>query len=280
MAALPPSHMAIFYGSAIFSQGQSSQADPSKLIDLLVVADNLPAWHHHNMTRHSAHYPRLLRLLGPQRLGLLFFPYAEIAGIRCKYGVVSANDLLRDLQTWDTLYCAGRLHKPVKIVGRPTDELHQALDGNLKCALGVSLLLNTMDSNPNISCSELDLYKGITRLSYDGDIRMMLAEDPRKIDNIVENNLDGFRQLYQPYLQDLVVEKAVSVQSDGSIAVRERSALQIPARLVGLSGDALRAELRRTVRRSSLAQTAKGPLSAGLGRSIRYSWRKFMKRIK
>lgn len=32
---------------------------------------------------------------------------------RIKYGVVSLAALQRDLRNWDSLYCAGRLHKPV-----------------------------------------------------------------------------------------------------------------------------------------------------------------------
>ena len=37
-----------------------------------------------------------------------------------KYGVISTAALQRDLETWDTLYIAGRLQKPVRLNLLPT----------------------------------------------------------------------------------------------------------------------------------------------------------------
>ena len=57
-----------------------------------------------------------------------------------KYGVVGADVLLRDLRTWDTLYIAGRLHKPVLHLRRDA-ELTAAAEANVASALAAGLLL-------------------------------------------------------------------------------------------------------------------------------------------
>ena len=48
--------------------------------------------------------------------------------------------LLRDLRTWDTLYIAGRLHKPVLHLRRDA-ELTAAAEANVAAALAAGLLL-------------------------------------------------------------------------------------------------------------------------------------------
>ena len=57
-----------------------------------------------------------------------------------KYGVVGADVLPRDLRAWDTLYIAGRLHKPVLHLTRDA-ELAAAAEANLAAALAAGLLL-------------------------------------------------------------------------------------------------------------------------------------------
>jgi translocator assembly and maintenance protein 41 len=37
----------------------------------------------------------------------------KINGLNVKYGVISMDQLLKDMNEWETLYVAGRMHKPV-----------------------------------------------------------------------------------------------------------------------------------------------------------------------
>lgn len=57
-----------------------------------------------------------------------------------KYGVVRLSALQRDLLHWSTLYCAGRLHKPVATL-REHPAVAAAQAENLLCALRCALLL-------------------------------------------------------------------------------------------------------------------------------------------
>jgi translocator assembly and maintenance protein 41 len=266
--------MVFAYGSGVFGQGYE---DKSKLIDLLVVVSDVEAFHRANLRSHASHYPRWLqnadRVSWLQRTGaahMVFFPYVTLDGKACKYGVIGEDDLIRDLRTWDTLYCAGRLHKPVRVLRAASgaSDLHDALQENLSSAIGASMVL--LAASGKIVASERDVFAQIARLSYDGDVRMMIAENPRKIDNIVSNNLAEFDRLYRSRLDALL--------NDGTLAwgraVKLQNSTLLPARLASLNATQLRAELARTVRFSSASQTLKNVLSAGFGKSIRYALRK------
>lgn len=113
---------------------------------------------------------------------------------RIKYGVISSDHLRRDLCDWDWLYAAGRLQKPVHIIsGRSLFDTHLML--NLRHAVRASLLQLPEKFTPEL------LFTTIAGLSYAGDIRIGLAEDPNKVRNIVAGSLGGFQELYTPILQ-------------------------------------------------------------------------------
>jgi translocator assembly and maintenance protein 41 len=220
-----PIRYAFAYGSGVFSQvgpvtKPSTDLSPhphppeaivkwqkggGKVIDFIFGVSHTQHWHSLNIQQHPDHYSAL-RLLGSATVshvqdkigaGVYFNPYININGTMIKYGVVNLDTLQRDLSQWDTLYLAGRLHKPVKIL-RDDPRVRLANQLNLISALRTALLM----LGPKFT--EMELYSKITSISYLGDPRMsMKGEDPNKIHNIVSNQLPNFRQLYAPLVLDL-----------------------------------------------------------------------------
>lgn len=271
------------YGSAVFSQGAVSDADPTRLLDVLIAVDDPGAWHAANMMRHASHYPWPLRgrpALASwlqQRGGarMLFIPYAQVGSARCKYGVIATRDLLNDLLRWDTLYCAGRLHKPIRALGPVATAVSVALRSNEERALAVALWQLAVEDGARGALAYERVYTAIAELSYRGDVRMWAAEAPDKARRIVANNLDHFHALYLPHVEAL--ERARILTSDArTLTLVDRD--RLAARVTQLPSHT-RAHLSRIVLRTSAAQTLKGVLSAGPANALVYAWRKVGKRF-
>ena len=217
-----PIRYAFAYGSGVFSQASvsspSSQGHPSppqaiqvmqqgkgKMIDFIFGVSYSQHWHSLNLHEHRDHYSGLgslgsyvvSQVQDQWGAGVYFNPYVTINGTLIKYGVVNLDTLCRDLSQWDTLYLAGRLQKPVKIL-RDHPSVRLANQVNLLSALRVALLLLPPEF------TEQELYNTIAGISYMGDLRMSLpAEDPRKVNNIVTRQMDYFRRLYAPLIETL-----------------------------------------------------------------------------
>jgi mitochondrial translocator assembly and maintenance protein 41 len=198
-----PIRYAFAYGSGVFSQGTAS-SNYSPQVDFIFGVTHTQHWHSLNMM-HNPHHYSALRYLGSGVIsyiqdnfgaGVYFNPFVEINGINLKYGVVSIDTLLRDLADWDTLYLAGRLHKPVKIL-RDEPQVRFVNQANLISVLRASLLLLPE------KFTEYDLYKMIAGISYMGDPRMTFGENPNKVKNIVDNQFLNFRRLYSPLMDGL-----------------------------------------------------------------------------
>ncbi|ODQ63215.1 mitochondrial matrix Mmp37 [Nadsonia fulvescens var. elongata DSM 6958] len=201
-----PVTYAFGYGSGVFSQGKSASARGSQKpqIDLIFGVNHAQHWHDLNIKQFPDHYSFLssfgsgvvTAVQNKMGAGVYFNPFVEINGVIIKYGVVNVDTLLKDLADWDTLYLAGRLHKPVKII-RDEPRVRFANQANLISVLRTALLLLPE------TFSEADLYKTIAGVSYRGDPRMRFGENPHKVSNIVENQFPNFRRLYSP-LMDLL----------------------------------------------------------------------------
>jgi len=223
-----PIRYAFAYGSGVFPQSKSSGRIPTeaeiraihpkapaavqraqdgtpKMIDFIFGVTFTQHWHSLNLHQHRDHYS-FLGSLGSGAVsavqdrwgaGVYFNPYVVINGILVKYGVVNLDTLERDLREWDTLYLAGRLQKPVKIL-RDDARIRLANQINLLSALRTALLLLPP------TFTERELYNTIAGISYLGDPRMAFpTENPQKVANIVGNNLPHFRRLYAPLVETL-----------------------------------------------------------------------------
>lgn len=218
-----PIRYAFAYGSGVFPQTSSRSADrsdlhpgtssaissvqkgKSKMIDFIFGVSYTQHWHSLNLHEHRDHYSAVgslgssfvSRIQDNWGAGLYFNPYITVNGTLIKYGVINIDTLCRDLSEWDTLYVAGRLHKPVKIL-RDHPRVRLANQVNLISAVRTALLLLPS------SFTEEELYGTIAGISYMGDPRMSLgAENPDKVGNIVRNQLPNFRRLYAPLIENL-----------------------------------------------------------------------------
>ncbi|KAL6912754.1 hypothetical protein FSST1_010514 [Fusarium sambucinum] len=181
-----------------------SQKGTPKVLDFIFGVSHVEHWHSINMKQNRHHYSGLASLgsgvvsrVGNWGAGVYFNPFVEVNGMLIKYGVTSIDNLVHDLSSWDSLYLAGRLQKPVKIL-RDHPRVRLANQHNLIAALRTALLLLP----PNFT--EVELYSTIAGLSYLGDPRMALpTENKSKVTNIVDNNIVHFRRLYAPLVKTL-----------------------------------------------------------------------------
>lgn len=310
--------LSLAYGSGVFDQTQSIEQSSGNMTDFIFVVENTQAWHQQNLELNPSDYSGLMRQLGPKLIAdaqakygaQMYFntlvPYEEG---HIKYGVISRSDFISDLLDWDTLYAAGRLQKPVRILERPDkdidQELHLALRMNLTSAMHTALLLL-----PD-RFSEDQLFMTLTSLSYMGDFRMTVGEDRNKVAKIVLGAKPHFLNLYGKRITKMkqfihkdpntgIMEQDVSpsgrhhhltmlpknVQlmleamwnSDGR--TRDLEDVLRAAAFERDSGEVITECLKAIVKGPAVSQALKGIVTAGTCKTVIYSYAKLIKMVK
>lgn len=310
------------YGSGVKQQVGYADVGRQKdnIIDLVFCVRDPLGWHAENMNRHESHYSAM-RHLGPKFImkfqenfgaGVYFntlVPLPDL-GVQIKYGIISKEQMLQDLQEWRHLYMAGRLHKPVQDIVPPDDDkdMKNALDTNLRNAFQVALLMLPE------KFTSYQLFHTISSLSYKGDFRMIFGENKNKVANIVKAQETDFFQLYAPIMKDLAQYVAVDFgakekgsenvvtqfEQDKSVKAVEYHLRQAPAELrrrlirnavfkgsyIDIIGplaalknlhEIVQISVNDIVWRSSITQSVKNIPSAGIIKSLVYASRKAMK---
>jgi len=318
------------YGSGVFSQSLSNDdaaaRSSSGMLDLILVVDDTREFHRANLQRFPHHYAPWLRYGGPdlatkfQRQGIPWLRDAHILYHvadedeennlpKMKYGVIDRDDLERDLTEWDSLYLAGRLHKPTLPIIANNVDLQAAQEKNLRAATAAALLLSPPSPSSSTNKTTMvpweSLYRQIAALSYTGDFRMKVGgEDPQKIDKLVQapGQLQRFHDLYGPILKSYETSGLLSVSHSSSRNVgggidwdsKDPSAMshlrqQLPQSLrdgvaatstpsnrVG-GHDAMAKALAAIVAPAARNQSFKGVFTLGFRKSIQYASAKLSK---
>ncbi|CAG8542409.1 15503_t:CDS:2 [Gigaspora rosea] len=295
-----PIRYSFAYGSGVFAQkGYELKAKP--MLDFILAVSHSQHWHSLNLNKHRNHYS-LMGSLGSRAVtilqddfgaGIYFNPHIKMNGM--------------DLLDWETLYVAGRMHKPIKIL-QDDARVRLSQQVNLASALRTALLMLPKDF------SEEQLYLTITGISYEGDFRKYFGENPHKIKNIVSKQLDTFKILYGGLIEEFPNVSFVSngkLQQDDNPKARASMLEKLPRTLRykvreqygfhlvrkgqplpsddkevyrGIaSSDSdeyvkyIKAGIREIVFRPAIVQSLKGILTAGLIKSSKYTANKLGK---
>ena len=318
-----PIRFAFAYGSAVFRQTNQPMSDG--LVDFVFAVNHPEHWHWLNIQQNAHHYS-FLKYFGSRAIaniqtsygaGIYYNAYVNINGIVCnflnyqklKYGVISIDDLKSDLKNWNTLYISGRMHKPVidyfniqiRVI-RDDTLISDAQKQNLSHALNVALLILPAEF------SERQLFTKIAQISYFGDFRMAIAENPNKIINIVSQQHREFRAIYErlidvsphvSYMRGAYLAQDLSAKS--RLEIIKSLPENLKKRLLTLydpqheeqnvdqviqqlsSSPNLKQMVAKAVKDivfgPSVTQSLKGLYTGGILNSMHYSWRKIKKRF-
>ena len=306
---------AFAYGSGIFHQ--KGNISSQNMLDFVFVLENARKWHEDNMYgKHHAHHYSSLRWFGSRAFvplqdkigaGVYYNTLVPMEGRMIKYGTISRDNFILDLNDWQWLYLAGRLHKPVHVLLRPNSkDIVSALKANLNSAITASLLCL-----PEYFTEE-ELFLRIAGLSYAGDFRMVVGENKNKVQNIVSSSFESFQELYRPILlnsgklhfssssgkyhqdqaSDVLFCRLMSLPKNLQLKIAQAfegkkvKPSLVESALVKASKDRVACSQLVTkgvtsiVKRSSITQSVKGIFTAGGHKTLIYSVQKLTKMMK
>lgn len=276
--------------SSVFRYGSRKEGEKVKgsMVDHIFSVPSIRKFHEKNIRENCTDYSNITRLLGInfiERLqkmgaGIFYHPFVKFGDDIIKYGVIQEDELIKDLTEWTSMYCAGRLQKPVQTICA-TSKIQTAIRTNLEHALNTALFLLPEEF------SDEELFLMISNLSYMGDSRMKHGEDPKKTRKIVENQIDTFRTLYADILKKhegikISTDLSGTMQQDISPNAQELLFNNLPINIINKidrpkSFEAREKNARLIIERissivwaSSMQQSLIGIFSSGLRRTLRY----------
>jgi len=297
----------------VFEQDGYESEKGAPMLDFIFAVTHPAHFHSINMSQHPSHYAMYARTLGSSFVtrvqefgpGVWFNAFVKAKGRTIKYGVTSVDNLCSDLLNWNSLYLAGRMHKPLRII---KDDARVRLTQQVNLTSAVRAALLTLPAE----FDEKRLFETIAGISYSGDPRMVLPGENRgKVGNIVRKQGPQFRELYCRLVTGLPgvhwPADSSAIQQDTSPLARVAHLKKLPPVLLSqvrghyasdssipgiesdevaywkrIAGDeqlplVLRNQMSSIVRYPATVQTLKGVVSGGPVVTVRYSVDKLTK---
>ncbi|GLD64170.1 phosphatidate cytidylyltransferase, mitochondrial [Lates japonicus] len=283
--------LAFAYGSGVFKQHGTSQGQMEKnMLDFVFAVDDPVTWHTMNLLQNRKHYS-ILKLLGPTMISSIqnehgaavyYNTLVPVDGKIIKYGVISTESLIDDLMHWKTMYVAGRLHKPVKmLVQSENGKLRAALVANLKSAVTASFLMLPE------SFTEEDLFLQIAGLSYaaqschsaDTHRIKITAGGSKELDEEILLQVDKSPegQFIQLMALPRTLQQRITKLVDPPGKNRDVEEILLQVAQDPDCGAVVQQGISSIVKSSSITQSIKGIATAGLWKTVSYSSKKLMK---
>lgn len=177
--------------------------------------------------------------------------------------MTTVDNLCSDLLNWRSLYLAGRMHKPLRII---KDDARVRLTQQVNLTSAVRAALLTLPAE----FSEIELFERVAGISYAGDPRMLLPTENRgKVGNIVRKQAPQFKELYHRLVTGLPgvhwPSHLSTIQQDISPVARSAHLKKLPSNLLSgvsnhyLNNSRLRRELDEAAYWVKLAEDEKLP---------------------
>ena len=279
------------YGSGVFKQAGYTEKDNPQL-DLMLIVDDLKSWHLENMHLNPKDYSFLgkmyFKLVKNDKLigktGVTYLSNIVYKNKIYKYGVIDKKFFIEALHSWNSFYIPGRFQKNVlEVVSN--NEIKNAISENRENAMFISLLM----SEKKVSLT--DILVKLCNMSYAGDTRMAIAENPHKVVNIVKGSKQEFISIYES-----IIEKYAKIKDEMITIIPEKLETKIndiPSSLkeyllennVDINDNKIVEKyvleyLSNINKKESTYQTIKGLKTNGLVRSIKYAYQKVKKRFR
>lgn len=207
-----PDSQAVFgYGSGVFEQRDNDHSKSQT--DVIFIVNDIREWHDTNMSMNDSDYSFLGRIHFSStnvskikgKNNVTYFSHIKDSDndFMFKYGVVEVEDFIRGLSTWDNLFLVGRFHKPVLDV-KSNEVIRRVIESNRDVAFRIACLFSPA------STTKREFFKTLCGLSYLGDARMKIAENPNKVRNIVDGSYSRLKEMYsfdKPYVKTYGVDK-------------------------------------------------------------------------